>query len=157
MDTNIASSTDRIEREILLKAPRTRVWRALSSAEEFGTWFGAALTGTQFVPGKRVRGPITTRGFEHVFFDAQIVEMKPEQTFSFRWHPYPIDPAIDYSKEEATLVVMELSDVEGGTLLKVVESGFDKVPAARRAEAFRMNSGGWEGQMRNIARHVETA
>ncbi len=157
MDTNIPSTTDRIEKEILLKAPRSRVWQALSNAEEFGSWFGTALKGAQFVPGKRVRAPMTIRGFEHVFFDAQIVEMKPEQLFSFRWHPCAIDPAVDYSKEETTLVVMQLSDVEGGTLLKVVESGFDKVPATRRAEAFRMNSGGWEGQMRNIARYVEAA
>lgn len=152
----MTSSTDRIEREILLKASRSRVWRALSNAEEFGSWFGAALKGNQFVPGARVRGPITICGHEHIFFDAQIVEMKPEQLFSFHWHPYPIDPTVDYSKEVPTLVVMELTDVEGGTLLKVVESGFDKVPASRRAEAFRMNSGGWEGQMRNIAKYVET-
>lgn len=152
----MTSSTDRIEREILLKAPRSRVWRALSNAEKFGSWFGAALKGQQFVTGERVRGPITIRGYEHIFFDAQIVEMKPEQRFSFHWHPYPINPDVDYSKEQPTLVVMDLTDVEGGTLLKVVESGFDKLPAARRAEAFRMNSGGWEGQLRNIARHVET-
>jgi uncharacterized protein YndB with AHSA1/START domain len=157
MDTNVASSTDRIEKEIVLKASRGRVWRALSNAEEFGTWFRAALKGNQFVPGAHVRGQMTIPGFEHVVFDAMIVEVKPEQRLSFRWHPCAIDPAVDYAKEERTLVVMDLSDVEGGTLLKVVESGFDKVPASRRAEAFRMNSGGWEGQMRNIAKYVEAA
>jgi len=157
MDNSIASSTDRIEKEILLKASRSRVWQALSNAEEFGTWFGAALGGQQFVSGAHVRGPITIRGLEHVFFDAVIVEMKPEQILSFRWHPCPLDAAIDYSKEETTLVVLTLSEAKGGTLLKVVETGFDKLPATRRAEAFRMNSGGWEGQMRNIARHVEAA
>jgi len=153
----MTSSTDRIEREILLKAPRARVWRALSNAQEFGTWFGAELTGKQFVPGERVRAPLTACGHENIIFDAVIVEMKPEQRFSFQWHPCPIDAAVDYSKEEPTLVVIELSEVEGGTLLRVVESGFDKVPAARRAEAFRLNSNGWEGQLKNIARYVEAS
>ncbi|MEO8384624.1 MAG: SRPBCC family protein [Betaproteobacteria bacterium] len=157
MTSSLAASTDRIEREIQLKATRSRVWQALSNAEEFGIWFGAALKGQKFVVGQRVQGQITIRGFEHVLFDALVVELKPEQLFSYCWHPYAIDPAIDYSTEETTLVTMELSDIAGGTLLKVIESGFDKLPAVRRDEAFRMNSGGWEGQLRNIARHVDSA
>lgn len=151
----MTSSTDRIEKEILLKAPRARVWRALSNAEEFGSWFGVVLKGQTFAAEQRVRGPMNgSCGHDNLMFEALIVEMKPERLFSFRWHPCAIDTAIDYSTEETTLVVMELSDVEGGTLLKVVESGFDKVPATRRAEALRMNTGGWEAQLQNVARYV---
>lgn len=151
----MTSSTDRIEKEILLKAPRARVWRALSNVEEFGSWFGVALKGQTFAAGQRVRGPMNGGcGHKNVMFEALIVEVKPERLFSYRWHPCAIDPDIDYSTEETTLVVMELSDVEGGTLLKVVESGFDKVPVVRRAEALRMNTGGWEAQLQNVARYV---
>ena len=150
------SSTDRIEREILLKASRSRVWRALSNAEEFGNWFGVALKGKSFVAGKRVQGKITYPGYEHLDFEVLIERMEPERLFSFRWHPYAVDSSVDYSKEPTTLVVFELKDVEGGTLLSVVESGFDQVPLSRRLEAFRMNSGGWDEQIKNIERHVAT-
>ncbi len=147
-------STDRIEREILLKAPRSRVWRALANAEEFGTWFGVALKGKTFAAGQRVQGQITYPGYEHVVFDVVIERMEPQRLMSWRWHPASIDPSVDYSKEPGTLVVFELEDVEGGTLLRVVESGFDSLPPSRRLEAFRMNSGGWDEQVRNIERHV---
>jgi uncharacterized protein YndB with AHSA1/START domain len=81
--------------------------------------------------------------------------MEPENVFAYRWHPYAVDPKADYSQEEPTLVTFTLEDAPGGgTLLKVVESGFDKVPPGRRMEAFRMNSRGWEGQMDNIVRHL---
>jgi uncharacterized protein YndB with AHSA1/START domain len=148
------SSTDRIEREILLKASRSRVWRALSDAEEFGSWFGVALKGKTFVPGQLISGSFTISGHEHMVFEALIVEMQPERLFSYRWHPYNVDPAIDYSKEEKTLVVIELHDAKEGILLKVTESGFDKVPATRRQEAFMRNTGGWEWQLKNIANYV---
>jgi uncharacterized protein YndB with AHSA1/START domain len=148
------TSTDRIERQILIKAPRSRVWRALSNAEEFGKWFGVTLKGKNFAPGERVQGPITISGYEHVVFDVVIERIDPEKLLSFRWHPYAVDPAIDYSKEERTLVTFELKDAGEGTMLSVVESGFDKVPPARRMEAFRMNSGGWEAQLHNIEQHV---
>ena len=151
------SSTDRIEREILLKAPRSRVWRALSNAEEFGAWFGVALKGKTFEAGKHVQGRITYPGYEHVVFDVLIVEVEPERLFSFRWHPYAVDPSFDYSKEPTTLVEFTLKEVDEGTLLRVVESGFDKIPPSRRLEAFRMNSGGWDEQMKNIEKHVATA
>jgi uncharacterized protein YndB with AHSA1/START domain len=150
----MTSSTDRIEKEIVLKAPRSRVWRAISNADEFSTWFGVALTGQTFAPGKTVRGKITGCGHDNVMFEAQIVEMAPETRFAYRWHPYAIDPAVDYTKEDTTLVVMELTDIDGGTLLKVVESGFDKVPPERRLEALRMNTRGWEAQLQNVARYV---
>src|SRR3990172_6746648 len=148
------SSTDRIEREILLKAPRSRVWRALSNAEEFGDWFGAALKGKTFAAGKSVQGQITYPGYEHLVLDVLIERMEPERLLSFRWHPAAIEPSVDYSKEQTTLVVFELKEVEGGTLLSLVESGFDTIPPARRLEAFRMNSSGWDIQMRNIEKHV---
>ncbi len=150
----MTDSTDRIEREILLDAPIARVWRALANAEEFGKWFGVALAGKTFVPGQQIQGNLTFPGHEHVVFDALIVEMTPEKRFSYHWHPYAVVPGVDYSREETTLVVIEITPAEGGTLLKVVESGFDKVPAARRAEAFRMNSRGWEGQLHNIVKYV---
>jgi len=150
----MSSSTDRIEREILIKAPRSKVWRALSNAEEFGDWFGVALKGKTFEAGKRVQGQITHPGYEHVVFDIVIERMDPERLLSWRWHPAAIEPSVDYSKEPTTLVTFELKDAEGGTLLSVVESGFDAVPASRRLEAFRMNSGGWDAQMKNIEKHV---
>lgn len=149
-------STDRIEREILIKAPRSRVWRALANAEEFGNWFGVALKGKTFAAGQRTRGQITYPGYEHVVFEMVIERMEPERVLAWRWHPYAVEPGVDYSKEPTTLVEFELTDVEGSTLLKVVESGFDNLPPQRRLEAFRMNSGGWDEQMRNIDKHVTT-
>jgi uncharacterized protein YndB with AHSA1/START domain len=147
-------STDRIERSILLKAPRSRVWRALSNAEEFGDWFGVALKGKTFAAGERVQGQITHPGYEHVVWDVLIERLEPERLLSWRWHPAAVDPSVDYSKEPTTLVVFELKEVEGGTLLSVIESGFDSVPPSRRLDAFRMNSAGWDGQMQRIANYV---
>ena len=146
--------TDRIERQILLTAPRSRVWRALADAGEFGDWFGVALKGKTFVVGQHVQGNITYPGYEHLVFEVLIVQLEPERQLSLRWHPYAIDPSVDYSPEPTTLVEFELKAVETGTLLSVVESGFDNVPLARRAEAFRMNSSGWDAQMQNIAKHL---
>lgn len=153
----MTTSTDRIERKISLKAPRSRVWRALSNAEEFGDWFGVNFKGKTFVAGKRVQGQITYPGYEHLIFEVLIERMEPEHLLSWHWHPAAIDPAVDYSAEPPTLVVFELKEVESGTLLSVVESGFDKLPLERRMEAFRMNSGGWDEQMKNIEKHVATA
>jgi uncharacterized protein YndB with AHSA1/START domain len=147
---------DRIEREILLKAPLSRVWRALADAEEFGAWFGVALKGKTFAAGNLVRGQITYPGYEHLVFEVLVEQIRPESLLSFRWHPYAVDPTVDYAQETPTLVVFELKDVAGGTLLSIVESGFDNVPEARRAEAYRMNSGGWDEQMKNIEKHVST-
>ena len=151
-------STDRIERSVVLNAPRTRVWRALTNAEEFGDWFGANLKGQTFAPGQRARGHLTYKGYEDYFFDIVVDRIEPQDLMSYRWHPYPMDKSIDYDSEEPTLVTFTLKDApKNGTLLTVVESGFDKVPPSRRAEAFRMNSGGWDGQMKRIAAHVESA
>jgi len=151
------TSTDRIERKILLKAPRARVWRALSNAEEFGDWFGVAFKGQTFAAGRHARGHITHPGYEHLVFEVLIERIEPERLLSWRWHPAAIDQSIDYSQEPTTLVTFELTEVEGGTLFSVVESGFDNVPPARRLEAFRINSGGWDQQMKNVEKHVATA
>jgi len=148
------TSTDRIEKQILLSAPRSRVWRALSNAEEFGKWFGVNLSGKQFVAGQSVQGHITYPGYEHLVMDVHVERVEPEHHLSWRWHPAAIDITVDYTPEPTTLVVFELSEVESGTLLRVVESGFDQLPLARRAEAFRLNDGGWAQQMGNIERYV---
>lgn len=149
------ADTDSIERSIVINAPRERVWRALSNAEEFGAWFGANLKGQTFAPGQRARGQITFKGYEHVWFDVIIERIEPQDLLSYRWHPYAMDPNVDYDKEQPTLVTFTLKDAPGnGTLLTVLETGFDNVPAQRRLEAFRMNSRGWEQQLGCIARHV---
>src|SRR5689334_3044113 len=153
----MTQTTDRIERKVLLKAPRARVWRALSSAEEFGSWFGVKLQGQTFTPGQRAQGHITHPGYEHLVFEIWIERMEPEKLLSWRWHPAAIEPNVDYSAEPTTLVVFELQDAGQGTRLTVVESGFDALPAARRAQAFRMNEGGWSEQVKNIERHVGAA
>src|SRR5882757_10834628 len=133
---------DRIEKSIELKAPLARVWRALTDYREFGEWFRVKLDGP-FVAGEVSRGHITHPGYEHLQWEAVVKAMEPERLFSFTWHPYAIDPKVDYSKEAPTLVEFQLKKTAGGTLLLLTESGFDKVPANRRAEAFRMNDGGW--------------
>ena len=148
------TSTDRIERKIRLKAPRSRVWRAVSNAEEFGAWFGVDFKGKAFAAGQPVKGQVTYPGYEHLVMEVFIERIVPERLLSWRWHPAAIDPAVDYSPEPTTLVVFELQDVEGGVELSVVESGFDKIPAARRATAFRLNTSGWDEQLVNIEKHV---
>lgn len=150
-----ASSNDRIEREILLKAPRAKVWSALTDAESFGQWFGVKFQGQRFVPGQVTQGYITYPGYEHLLMQVVVQQLQPQRLFSFHWHPYAVDQDKDYTQEEPTLVEFILDEAEGGTLLRVIESGFDKVPAARREEAFRMNSGGWDEQIGNIQRYVE--
>ena len=149
------SDTDRIERSIVIQAPRERVWRALSDPAEFGTWFGADLKGQAFEPGRRVQGRITVKGYEHVPFDIVVERVQPPELLSYRWHPYAVDAKVDYEQEEPTLVTFTLADAPGqGTRLTVVESGFDRVPPHRRLEAFRMNERGWAAQMDAIGRHV---
>jgi uncharacterized protein YndB with AHSA1/START domain len=146
-------STDRIEKRVVLRASRSRVWRAISTAEEFGAWFRVNLEGV-FAEGATIRGRITHPGYEHVTLEMQVERVEPERYFSYRWHPYAIDPAVDYSAEPTTLVEFILEEIEGGTALTIVESGFDRIPPARRAEAFRMNDQGWAGEIKNIERHV---
>jgi uncharacterized protein YndB with AHSA1/START domain len=150
MPTTVA---DRIEKQIVLQAPRSRVWRALSDAEKFGRWFGVKLQGA-FSEGATVRGQITHPGYEHLRMEVFVERVEPERYIAWRWHPYAVDPKIDYSKEPTTLVEFHLKEIPNGTEVTVVESGFSQIPLGRRDEAFRMNEGGWTQQMRNIERHV---
>lgn len=145
-----------IEKEIELKAPRSRVWRALTDYKEFGEWFRVKLDGP-FQAGQKAHGNMLYPGYEHLKFAVTVVEMVPETRFSYRWHPYAVDADYDYSQETPTLVEFTLEETPTGTLLKVSESGFEHVPAARRDEAFRMNEGGWKAQMENIERYVSQA
>jgi uncharacterized protein YndB with AHSA1/START domain len=146
--------TDRIEKTIELKAPVARVWRALTDHQEFGQWFRVRLEGP-FVPGQVARGNIMHPGYEHLRWEAVVQRMEPERLFSFTWHPYAIVPNQDYSGEPPTLVEFTLEKIATGTRLRIVESGFDKLPAQRRDEAFRMNDRGWSIQTENIAQHVK--
>lgn len=156
---------DRIEKEILLKAPLARVWSAISDAKQFGTWFGVVFDGP-FVAGQQITGRIVPtkvdpeiaehqKPYEGRAFDFVVDRIEPERLFSFRWHPAAIEEGVDYSKEEKTLVTFELEAVTGGTRLRVTESGFDKIPLARRAKAFTMNEGGWQAQTRLVQKFVE--
>jgi uncharacterized protein YndB with AHSA1/START domain len=154
MPATTPAVTDRIEKEIVLKAPRARVWRALTDPVEFGRWFGVEMRDA-FAPGARAQGRITHPGYEHLTLDMTVERMEPERLFSWRWHPHAVDAARDYSGEPTTLVECELTEVPGGTRLRIVESGFDRVPLARRTEAFRMNFDGWSQQAQRIARYLD--
>jgi len=147
------TSTDRIEKTVTLAAPRARVWQAIADARQFGEWFRVRLDG-EFAVGATIRGHITYPGYEYITMEVVVERMEPERFFSYRWHPYAIDPKVDYSPEPMTLVEFTLEDAPGGTRLTIVESGFDRVPLSRRAEAFRMNSDGWSEQLQNIERYV---
>jgi uncharacterized protein YndB with AHSA1/START domain len=148
------TSTDRIERKIVLKVSRARVWRALTSIEEFNSWFAVKLQGTHFTAGRTFSGPVTHPGYEHIIMEVTIEKIEPERLMSWRWHPNAIDPKMDYSGEPTSLVEFQLQDAVGGTLLTVVESGIDKIPVERRLQVFRMNSEGWKIQMQNIEKYV---
>lgn len=158
------STTDRIEKKVVLRAPRERVWRAISDAKQFGTWFGVEFDGP-FVAGQRVTGKIVPtqvdpavakmqEPYSGMAFDYTVEQIEPMRRFSFRWHPFAIDPAVDYSKEPTTLVVFELEEVAGGTQLTITESGFDRIPLERRAKAFAANEGGWQAQSELIAKYL---
>lgn len=160
----MSTVTNRIEKQILLRAPRERVWRAVSDSREFGSWFGLAIDGP-FVPGSRITGRIAPTTVDPqvaklqkphagTVFELWIERIEPLRLFSFRWHPYAVESGIDYSKEETTLVVFELAEAAGGTLLTISESGFDRIPLARRAKAFAANEGGWSHQVRLIEKYL---
>ena len=146
--------SDKIEKTVLLAAPMDRVWRALTDHREFGSWFGVELE-APFEVGAIARGRITHKGYEHVVWQAVIKAIDPPDYFAFSWHPYAIDPKIDYSGEKPTLVEFRLEPVDGSTRLTVVESGFSALPEYRQPDALRMNGKGWEIQMENIKAHVE--
>jgi uncharacterized protein YndB with AHSA1/START domain len=153
----MSTNTDRIEKTIFLRAPRSKVWSAISDSKQFGAWFGVEWF-EPFAPGATVHGRITNPPeYAHLRFDIIVDEVVPEQRLAYRWHPAAIDSKIDYSKEPRTLVVFELEDAPGGTRLKLTESGFDKLSPERRANAFRMNDGGWGVQMERIEKYVVQA
>ena len=147
------TTTDRIEKQILLQAPRARVWRALTDSKEFGAWFRTVLDGP-FAPGATLKGRITHPGYEHLVLDFVVERIEPERLFSYRWHPNAIDSGVDYSEEPMTLVEFTLEDAKGGTLLTVTESGFDRIPLARRAAAIKGNDRGWTGQVTAIEEYL---
>jgi uncharacterized protein YndB with AHSA1/START domain len=160
----MSSITDRIEKKVLLRAPRERVWRAISDSKEFGTWFGVEFNGP-FVAGSHMRGRIVPtkvdaevaraqEPYAGVSFECTIDRVEPMRLFSFRWHPFAVDPAVDYSSEPATLVEFQLEEVDGGTSLTITESGFDRIPLERRARAFAANEQGWAGQSRLIEKYI---
>lgn len=146
--------TDRIEKSIAIAAPVERVWHALTDHEEFGAWFRVKIDGP-FVLGETSRGRITHPGYEHVKWEARVVAMEAPRLFAYTWHPYAADPDRDYSAEPQTRVEFRLEPDGEGTNLIVVESGFDSLPADRRDEALRMNTGGWEAQVKNVKAHAE--
>ncbi len=146
--------TDRIEKSIVIAAPVERVWRALTDHEEFGAWFRVRLDGP-FALGEVSTGRITYAGYEHLKWEARVVAMEAPRLFAFTWHPYAVDPDKDYSADPQTRVEFRLEPSGEGTNLIVVESGFDALPAERRDEALRMNTGGWETQVKNVKAHAE--
>lgn len=162
--TSTSSSTDRIEKKVLLRASRERVWRAISDAKEFGAWFGVDFEGP-FVPGARLTGKIvptkadpeiakTQKAYEGAEFEIWVDRIEPTHHFSFQWHPFAVDKGVDYSKETRTVVSFELEDTEGGTMLTIRETGFDSIPLARRAKAFAMNDSGWTAQAALVEKYL---
>jgi uncharacterized protein YndB with AHSA1/START domain len=160
----MVTDTDRIEKKVLLRASRERVWRAISDSQQFGSWFGVEFKGP-FIAGMRMTGKIvpttvdaevakSQKPYEGIAFEFSVERIEPMRLFSFRWHPGALDRAIDYSKEPTTLVVFELEEVSGGTMLTVTESGFDRIPLERRARAFASNEQGWTAQMTLIEKYL---
>ena len=147
-------STDRIEKTVFLRAPRSRVWRAIATPEEFGAWFGVNLEGA-FAPGKQVSGRITIKGYENVPMEITIDRVEPERLISFRWHPFAVEGSRDYGAEPTTLVAFELEQRRDGVMLTVTESGFDDLPQARRDPAFRANEQGWAKEMELVGKYVD--
>jgi uncharacterized protein YndB with AHSA1/START domain len=161
------TDTDRIEKKVLLRASRERVWRAISDSKQFGNWFGVEFKGP-FVAGTRMIGKIvpttvdaevarSQKPYEGIVFEFSIERIEPMRLFSFRWHPGGVDPAIDYSKEPTTLVAFELEEVSGGTMLTVTESGFDRITLERRPKVFASNEQGWTAQMTLIEKYLALA
>jgi uncharacterized protein YndB with AHSA1/START domain len=163
----MSSDTDRIQKRVSLRAPLERVWAAVSDAAQFGSWFGVAFDGP-FVAGRVMKGKVvpttvdaevakTQEAYAGAAFDFTVERIDPMTLFSFRWHPFAVDPKVDYSGEQTTLVTFELATVPGGTQLTITETGFDDIPAARRAKAFEMNDHGWTMQVKLVEKYVSRA
>ena len=160
----MTSSTDQIKKHVLLHSPLERVWQAISDAREFGSWFGVRFD-APFVAGEHLVGQLvpttadseaaaSQKPYEGSRFEITVDRIEPMRLFSFRWHPFAVDPEVDYSQEPTTLVVVELEETPDGTMLTITESGFDRIPLARRAKAYDMNTHGWEAQLRFIEKHL---
>jgi len=160
----MSTNTDRIEKKILLRAPRERVWRAISDSRQFGTWFGVEFDGP-FVAGTPIVGKLVPTAVDGEVaarqkpytghrFEFAVDRIEPMRLFSFRWHPFAMEKDVDYSKEPTTLVAFELEEASGGTMLTVTESGFDRIPLERRAKAFAANEGGWTAQVKMIEKYL---
>ena len=163
----MSTNTDRIEKKVLLRAPRERVWRAISDSRQFGTWFGVKFD-APFVAGTPIVGKLVTtavdaevaarqKQYEGHRFEFLVDRIEPMRLFSFRWHPFAMEKDVDYSKEPTTLVAFELEEASGGTMLTVTESGFDRIPLERRAKAFAANEQGWAAQMKLIEKYLALA
>jgi uncharacterized protein YndB with AHSA1/START domain len=155
---------DSIVKTTVLKAPRDRVWRAVSDSQQYGAWFGARFDGA-FTAGAKLTATIvpteadadvakSQEPYRGRTFTFEVERVEPPRLISFRWHPAAVDPTLDYANEPTTLIVFELEEVDGGTKLTITESGFDKIPLARRAEAFKMNEGGWQAQLMLIEKYL---
>ena len=152
MTMTMPTTHDRIEKTTVLRATQSRVWRALTDATQFAAWFGIELT-EPFQVGRTTRGTLTMRG-ERFTIEFAIERMDPEERFAYRWHPYAIDPKTDYSAEPMTLVEFRLKPAPEGTELTITETGFDRIPAHRRDEAYRMHDGGWKSQIEKLRGYV---
>lgn len=150
----MSTSSNTIEKTLILKAPQGKVWHALTDHEAFGAWFRVRID-APFVAGERSTGQLRVPGYEHVKWNATVQEIRPQELFSYTWHPYAVEEDVDYSAETPTLVEFRLEPVKEGTRLTVRETGFDLIPAHRRPDAFRMNTLGWGAQMENVRVHVE--
>ncbi|MGC4044417.1 MAG: SRPBCC family protein [Armatimonas sp.] len=157
-------SADCIEKNIVLRAPLSRVWKAVADSAEFGKWFGVKFAGP-FVAGESLKGAMAPtlmdpkvaemqQDFEGMPFEIWVEQVEPEQVFSFRWHPYAIEEGKDFSQEPTTLVTFHLWEVDGGTSLTITECGFDQIPVDRRAKAFASNSEGWAIQTTLIEKYL---
>lgn len=144
---------DRIEKSAELRAPVSRVWRALTDHNEFGAWFRVKLD-EPFRVGEESRGQILYPGYEQLTWRAVIQQIDPEQFFAFTWHPYAVHPKVDYSEETPTLVEFHLEPAAAGTRLTLTESGFGDLPDERRSEAFARNNDGWTQQMKNLEEYL---
>jgi uncharacterized protein YndB with AHSA1/START domain len=150
------STTDRIEKQIVVHAPRDQVWRTITDPVEFGRLFSFEMNGA-FVPGEPVSGTVTLPEYEGISFHLTVERMEPDRLFSWRWHPGAIERGVDFSAEPTTLVEVELQDHPEGTLVRLLESGFDGIPLARRASAFKLNGQGWSQLLEAIKQSVEAA
>lgn len=156
----VAHMQDKIEKQIVVKAPIARVWRAISDSEQFGEWFRVKLDGP-FVLGEVTTGKVTVPGFEHMIWRSVTTVIEAERRLAFTWNPYdyePYDDETEAARADAPQMLVEfrLESTDEGTRVTIVESGFASLPDdARREAMFLRNEGGWNEQVSNIKNYVE--